>query len=247
MISELFKGLSYYPKAQKVISENKLWKYIIIPGFMSFFYILGFIIVASIFSDDVSTYLYGLLPTWLQWGWLKSVFTILAWIVFLIFGLFTYKFVILIVFAPIWGYISEVVEFVINSQEPPDFKFKDMLSDILRSLSLTLRNTIWMVIFYIASFFIGFIPLIGPFASFALLLAVQSFYEGVALSDYTLERKRYSVDQTISFTKSHKYGIMGIGCGFTLILLIPVFGWFTAPGYGTVAATLAVLEKIETP
>ena len=32
--------------------------------------------------------------------------------------------------------------------------------------------------------------------------------------------------------------------GFVLLLMIPVFGWFAAPGYGTVAATLAALEKI---
>ena len=248
MIKELFKGLSYYPKAQKVISENKLWKYIIIPGFMSLFYIMGFVIIAYIFADDVSEYLY---PSWLSWEWIqgfvKAFLTVFTWLMFLIVGLLTYKFVILIVFAPIWGYISEVVEFTINGKEAPDFNFKDIMSDILRSLSLTLRNTLWMIMFYIVSILIGLIPLIGPIASFAIILAVQSYYEGVALSDYTLERKRYSVDETISFTKGNKYGIMGIGCGFTLILLIPVFGWFSAPGYGTVAATLATLEKIDTP
>lgn len=255
MLDQFLKGISFYPKAFKVVNDNKLFKYIAIPGLMSLLYIAGFVALAWFFADDLTAFLY---PGWLNnlaeyWllSWLKPVIefflSFVAWLVFIVAGLLTYKFVILIIFAPVWGYISEVVEFTVNGQNPPDFNFKDMVDDILRSLSLTLRNTFWMIIFYGTSVLAGFIPAIGPVLSFIIIFTAQSYYEGVALSDYTLERKRYSVDETISFTKKNRYGIMGVGCGFTLMLLIPVLGWFTAPGYGTVAATLATLEKIENP
>ena len=39
-------------------------------------------------------------------------------------------------------------------------------------------------------------------------------------------------------------GIIGCGCGFTLLAMIPVIGWFIAPGWGIVAGTRSAVALL---
>ncbi len=89
------------------------------------------------------------------------------------------------------------------------------------------------------------IPVIGPPVSAFLILIIQSYYSGFSLIDYTLERKRYTVGESIAFAKRNRSRVTGVGMGFILIMFVPVIGWFAAPGFGVVAATLSSLEIIE--
>ena len=110
---------------------------------------------------------------------------------------------------------------------------------------LNLRNLFFSLIFTLLAWLLVFIPVVGALVSMVLIILIQSYYGGFSLMDYTLERRRYSVSESIKFSKHHRSLATGLGGGFMLLALVPVVGWFAAPTYGTVAATLASLEKIE--
>ncbi|QTA80433.1 Uncharacterized protein dnl_27370 [Desulfonema limicola] len=244
-IQELIKGLGSYFKAHQVIFKYKLWPYMIIPGIMSLCYIFTLIILGNIWFSHISDYInMNWIPGFLQGEVMQTITTFLLWVLLFLTGYISYQPFILILFSPVLGYLSEITENHIYKQESPPFNFKNLLKDILRSLIINIRNIIKMIFFIAAAWIFIIIPIIGTIISSFLILMIQSFYNGFSLTDYTLERKRFTVKESIAFIKNNRAMTTGIGLGFMLMMFVPVFGWAAAPAYGTVASTIAALEKI---
>ncbi len=245
IITEFFKGILIYLKANRVIVKHKLWPYLLIPGAMSFCYVLFLIILGSVFFSDISGYINAhWLPGFLQGDAMVVIVAVLLWIFMVLVGYITYQQVVLILFSPVLGYISERVEFLICNKAPPDFNLQNLIKDIIRSLIINFKNLGLMLVFSLLALMVSIVPVIGAIISTSLILLIQSYYGGFGLMDFTLERKRYSVKESFEFNRGNRGLTTGVGMGFILLLVVPVMGWMTAPGYGTVAATLAALEKI---
>ncbi len=245
MIREFFAGVNAYFKAYRVIKRHNMWRYFLAPGFMSLFYVLALIITGWVYVDDFSAHVMAeWIPGFLKGGVTAFFTAFLLWIVLLLTGYMTYKHAVLILFSPILGYLSEVTEKAVYHEAGPDFDVRQLLKDILRGLVINLRNIAFTLALSLMAWLIVFIPIIGAVISPVLLFLIQFYYNGFGLADYTLERKRYSVRESVRFVSDHRPRIIGVGMVFMLIIFVPVLGWFTAPTLGTVAATLAVLEKI---
>jgi CysZ protein len=207
---------------------------------------MGLLFVGAIYASDISAYINThWIPGFMQGDIMSVLTTILIWFVFPLLGYMSYKYVILIVFSPILGHLSEIVEEKLYHQSAPDFTIKTLFRDLVRGVVITLRNLILTIIYTFLLWLLVFIPIIGVFLSPLLIILTQSFYDGFGLFDYTLERKAYSVKQSIRFSRAHRGTIVGTGLGFILLLMIPVVGWFAAPAYGTIAATLSALKMVE--
>ncbi len=243
---DFFKVLNAYIRAHQVVMQFNLWPYLILPGLLSLIYITGLIITGSIYAPEISAYITShWIPGFLQGSIMRMLATVMVWFLFPLLGYMTYKYVILILFSPILGHLSEIVEEKIYHQAPPAFSIKTLCRDLLRGLVITLRNMLLTIVFTFLLWLLVFIPVIGVFLSPFLIILMQAFYDGYGLFDFTLERKQYSVKQSIRFGRTHRSNIIGTGLGFILMLLIPVVGWFAAPAYGTIAATLSALETIQ--
>lgn len=242
----LFKGLYAYINAHRIIIRFRLWPYLIIPGILSLAYIVSLIILGTLYTPEISNHINTYwIPAFMQ-GKITGMLTmVLIWFLFPILGYMSYKYVILILFSPILGYLSEIVEEKIYHREPPPFRVKALLRDLCRGLIINFRNMFLTVFYTFLLWLLVFIPGIGMFLSPALIIVMQAFYDGFALFDFTLERKRYSVGQSIRFGRRHRITITGVGLGFMLLLLIPIIGWFAAPTYGAIAATVNALETIQ--
>ncbi|MDA0768110.1 MAG: hypothetical protein O3A87_12775 [Verrucomicrobia bacterium] len=53
-----------------------------------------------------------------------------------------------------------------------------------------------------------------------------------------------SIANTFAHAWRHRGRTIGHGLGFTLLLFLPVVGWFLAPSYGIVAGTLGVIDTL---
>lgn len=242
---EFYKGLQKYLQANQLVIRFRLWPYLMIPGILSLLYMILLIAAGSVYSPAVSAYISDhWIPAFLQGRAMMMLTAVLVWMMLLILGYMTYKYVILILFSPILSHLSETVEKRIYNQPPPPFSFKALIRDFLRSLILNLRNMLLTIIFTFFFWLLVFIPIVGAVISPILIILLQAFYDGFGLVDFTLERKRYSIRESIRFSRLNRARIIGIGLGFMLMLLIPIIGWFAAPTYGTIAATLAALEQI---
>ena len=244
-IIEFFRGLKAYPKANRAIFKYRLWPYLVIPGIMSCCYILLMIFMGQTYFSELAGQINEyLLPEFLRGDLSLGFTTVLLWMFLLLTAFITYQPVILVLFSPIFSYLSEITEVRIYNRSGPPFNFRDILQDIVRSLVINCRNLVRMFFFVVLAWSLVLIPVFGSIVSGILIFLIQSFYNGFSLVDYTLERKRYPVKKRILFAKDLRPRLIGVGAGFMILLFIPLLGWFAAPSYGTVAATIAALEKI---
>ena len=154
-------------------------------------------------------------------------------------SLFTVLF--LIIGTPYFSYISSKVALLLGKKNS-SFTFKQLWKEIKRGLKLSIRNSVkqFFLILVITGF--SFIPIIGIFSPL-LTFIVQAYYNGILMTDYTLERNSYDVKESKRYYKEHKPYLFSIGLGFMFLLLIPVIGWFLAPTYALVASALFFVKN----
>jgi CysZ protein len=248
MFKDLADGIFSYGKAWRIIAENKLWYYVMMPGLISI--ILGGCIGYSAFlvHNDVSVYLTELYPvSWYGHGLVERFAHIMSWFALGVAGFLTYRNILMGLLAPFMSPLAARVQAIQTGQpvyDPPFLSWTNMRL-ILRGLFLSLRNLIKELWYTMWLFLLGFIPIIGLIAPF-LIFFVQSFYAGFSNLDYTLE-KYYNVKNSKSFAKRHQGLAIGNGMVFLLMLTVPILGLFFAPALSATAATLEAVKRIEEP
>jgi CysZ protein len=231
-----------------------LWKWIFIPGLI---YALLFTVGIYFFGKSSSSAIEFMLVKTGVKAWMQQMQN--SWLSFLlIFGQFTlylvlmlfyfslFKYLILIIGSPLFAYLSEKTEAIIEGKDFP-FSFKQLFSDIMRGIKLALRNMLWQTVYIIAILILSFIPVAG-WISPLIALAVECYYLGFSMLDYSFERNKLSPSQSIAFVGRHKGLAIGNGIVFYLMHLILFVGWILAPGYAVIAATISLYKtKTDNP
>jgi len=251
MLKEIIISIQSYIEAHRFIVKHKLWRWILIPGIIyAILFFAGIILFwrSSDYSIQKMLDITGL-GRWVHSsaeGWLKFLFifgsVILKLILMLLyFSLFKYLF--LIVGSPLFAYLSEKTEAIIEGTDFP-FSFKQLLHDIARGVRIALRNTLWQTVYTVSILILSFIPVVGWFTPFFALL-IECYYFGFSMLDYSCERHRLSTAQSIAFIGRHKGLAIGNGIVFYLMHMIIFAGWILAPSYAVIAATLSLLKTKE--
>ncbi len=248
MLQEIITAIQAYFKAHKFIVKNKLWKWILIPGFiyaLLFFAGFYFFLKSSVHVVD---YLFSKsgLKLWVlkeHGSLLRFLFIFGQLVLQLILTLFYFswfKYLFLIIGSPVFAWLSEKTESLIHNKTFP-FNLRQYFRDIMRGISIALRNTLWQTVYSISVLIIAFIPIIG-WATPVLALFIECYYFGFSMLDYSSERNNLSPSESIDFIADHKGLAIGNGMVFYLLHIIPVLGWVIAPGYAVVAATLSLQQ-----
>lgn len=250
MLKEIIIAFQSYVDAHNFIRQHKLWKWIVIPGLI---YMLLFIVGIIFFwqsSGDVVTWASSQLglEDWLQRQrseWLSFFFVMIGLILrlLLVFFYFTlFKYLFLIVGSPVFAYLSEKTESILENRDFP-FSFKQLMKDAWRGIKLALRNALWQSVYMFSLLLLSLLPVIG-WVSPLIALFVECYYYGFSMLDYSCERNKLSPSQSISFISRHKGLAIGNGIIFYLMHGVILIGWIFAPAYAVVAATLS-LHKIK--
>ncbi|MCB0844735.1 MAG: EI24 domain-containing protein [Bacteroidetes bacterium] len=245
MIKDIFSSISVYGKAINLITTHNLWRFVIIPGLVSVAVMLLLALGPGMYfaNSDLDATLAGMIP----WEWLQPVAEIIAdslvFMLTLLLIFFVGKYIILIVASPFMGALSEKVEAIVTGRTvPSDSNF---VQDLVRGIRISLRNLIREIFLTLLFLLFNLVPVIGSLIGAILTFAVEAYYAGFGNMDYTLERKRYNVSQSVQFVSENRGVAIGNGVVFLGLLLIPVIGWFLAPAFATVAATVMCLEKLK--
>ncbi|MCH8904386.1 MAG: EI24 domain-containing protein [Bacteroidetes bacterium] len=240
---ELYIGVSGYRKAHAMVFKERMWKYLLIPGIIHIALLAATVFGAWYLAVDISDWLMSKLSglfSFSFWPALERItemfLRFLVGVMIILLYLTTYKYIILMIMAPVFAYLSEVTQQRLTGQEYP-FNAKQMLNDIIRGILINLRNLVLEIFWIISIFVFSFIPIIGLLGPF-ILIVVQSYFLGFSVIDFYMERERLSVKQSVRFMRKHKGFAIGIGMVFYFLLLIPVLGWFATPIYSTIAATV---------
>ena len=184
MLKEIIISIQSYFKAHNFIVKNRLWKWIVIPGT-----IYAILFVAGIWffwhsSAEVINYFSSKtgLKTWMQKeqdSWLRFLFIfgqlILQLILMLIYFSW-FKYLFLIIGSPVFAYLSEKTASLIDGESYP-FDFRTYIRDIIRGISIALRNTLWQTVYTISILILSFIPFVG-WATPVLVLFIECYYFG---------------------------------------------------------------------
>lgn len=255
LLNEFAIGLRSYKNALDFIFKNKLGIYYLAPLLVAFLFIIVSIFGISIFTDwldrlyqawfgiTVKDTSFELLTEYKEFfsGAGTVVITILLKILmyFLVFRV--NKYVTLIILSPVLAYLSERVDQIQTGKEYP-FNSVQFLKDVGRGVLLASRNMIiefvWVIALWTATFFI---PILLPFTAIILFI-VSAYYYGFSMIDYSSERRRLSIRESIHFIQKRKGLTLGNGVVYQLLVSIPFFGAIVAPITAVVAATLSIHE-----
>ena len=238
--------------AHQFIIKHKLWKWILIPGFIYCILFLGGIYLFWISSNSAIEFILQQtgVKNWLEKmhdSWVSFLFImgqVIFRLVLLLFYFSLFKFLFLIIGSPVFAYLSEKTESIMEGKDFP-FSMRQMLKDIWRAIKIALRNLLWQTVYVISILILSFIPLFGWVAPLVALL-VECYYFGFSMLDYSSERNKLSAAQSIDFIGRHKGLAIGNGLMFYLMHLIPFVGWLFAPSYAVIAATISLLTARKT-
>ena len=139
--------------------------------------------------------------------------------------------------------MSEKVESHVTGVPGPPFSLLKTIYDMWRALVLGILLLTLSLVVLIFAFLFNLAPVVGGVIYLVLATTSQFFFNGATLIDPTLERHGYRIRQSLKYMNRKKGRMLGLGAGFHLLLLVPILGWFLAPSFGVVAATLAELQR----
>lgn len=246
MLKDIVIAIQAYGQAHLFIRRHRLWKWIIIPGII---YMLLFCISMYFFANSASEVIETItvksgLGQWIKSlrssvaGFLFTIAGIILWLLLMLFYFSLFKYLWLIVGSPIFAWLSEKTESILEGKNNP-FSMSRFLKDIARGISIALRNALWQTVYAIAIILLSFIPVMGwAIPLFALL--VECYYYGFSMLDYSCERHNLTASESIYFIGHRKGLAIANGLMFYLMHLVPVVGWVFAPSYAVIAATLSI-------
>jgi CysZ protein len=242
LLKEIVIAIQGYEEARLFIRKHRLFRWILVPGII---YTLLFIAGMVFFwhsADLVVSWMSSQLriEKWLQSvrsEWLSFLFVMTGMMLHLILVLlyFSYfKYVILVLGSPLFAYLSEKTEAIIEEKEY-SFNWSQVKKDCYRNCRLTLRNCGWQTVYLVALVILSMIPVIGWITPVIALL-MEGYYFGFSMLDYSFARVNFSPQQSISFMGRHKGLAVGNGLLFYVMHALIIL----APAYAIIAATLSV-------
>jgi CysZ protein len=175
------------------------------------------------------------------WSFILIMVGIMARLIMMFFYFSLFKYLFLILGSPVFSYLSEKTESIMEGKE---FIFSKSVfyHDIRRGIRLALRNFGWQTVYTIFILLLSLIPLIGSIAPVISGL-VECYFYGFSMLDYSCERHKLSPSASISFISQRRGLAIGNGLVFYLMHFIPFVGWVLAPSYALVAATISLYHQ----
>lgn len=236
-------GIHTYSEAHKLIIKHRLWGYVLLPGLIN---LLLFVIIfwaGFHFSGKITSWFFDFIgisskETGLSFFYnaMRFLVRFLVQFMFIYMYLFIYKYIVLMIMSPILAILSEKTDMLITGKHYP-FSLKQLIKDILRGNCIVLRNMMIELLYVLLFFLLGFIPVLGLLSPLVLFIISMYFY-GFSMIDYSSERYRFSIAQSVIIVRKNKGFAVANGMIFYGLLLVPVLGLLIAPTYAVVAATI---------
>jgi CysZ protein len=242
LLKEIVIAFQSWREANHFIQEHRLWKWILLPGII---YTILFIIGMYFFwtsADGAVSWISDRLglENWLQnrrSGWLSFLFVMEGMMLRLVLVLFyfsLFKYLILIIGSPLFAYLSEKTEAIIENKEH-SLNWTDLRKDAGRSIRMALRNCILQLLYFAGLVLMSLFPLVGWITPVIALL-MECYYYGFSMLDYSFARAGFTRQQSITFQGRHRGLAIGNGILFYLMHVAVIL----APAFAIVAATLSV-------
>ncbi|MDO6759819.1 EI24 domain-containing protein [Tamlana sp. 2_MG-2023] len=243
MLKSITSGIKAYIGAFSLLSKLKLWKFFVIPMFISVITASLISLTAYTLSDNLGEYI---AKVWI-WDWGKAAFTalgtILGLLIIIAIGLILFKHIIMALSAPFMSPVSEKIETHLTGNLNKDRLNSSFTELLWRGIRINIRNLIRELLFTIPILVLKFVPIVNIFSTIALFF-LQSYYAGFGNMDYTLER-HYNYKNSINFVRENRGLAIGNGIIFMLFLFIPIVGVLLVLPLSVTAATTETIKVLK--
>lgn len=251
--TQFIKGIFSYKKAIVFLFNNKLLYFLIFPILFNFFLsslVFYFLEMGSDYLHDRLLFLINSMlgTVVLNGGVISKVISISLWIFSKIFFLFLFLifsgYITIIILSPIFTFLSEKIA-AIKTGHNYSFKLLQFFKDVFRAGVIAIRNIFIQFILMLLFFLLGFVPLIGWAISIFGNAIVTSYFYGFSFMDFSNERNKRSIKDSVNFIRKNGGIAIGIGLMFYCCLLIPLVGSFLASLLSIISLTAATLSVEE--
>jgi CysZ protein len=250
LLSDIHSSFGSYFEVVSFVRLHKVGRLLMLS---ILFYILAYLLSASLiyilieyFLDQILSL--DLVSNYLNWisqfKWILTITKIGIFLASAFFLLSIFKFVFLTLASPLFAYISERTANLVLGKEYP-FSLSQFVQDIFRGVLISLRCFLKQMFFTVPLFLLSLIPIIGIFFSFIIILQ-DSYYYGFSMLDYSSEREKLSVNESIEFISRRKGLAIGNGIIVYLSLLVPIIGISIIAPISAIAATLTFYKHHST-
>lgn len=237
-------GLRDYWRAQQLLFRQGLWTAFLVPGILSVLYFPISIVIAVVAMTGAADYVHDhWIPASLQSPVTMWVLAVFLWFVAIYVGFLLFRNVIMILYSPVLAYLSETAEEQTLDHEKPGFDWKEAVHSAGRGTGMSILTLILALVALLLGWLVALIPVIGGLVAVPWMALSQFYLAGLGFCDPPMERRKKTIRETFRHAWQHRGRTIGHGAGFSLLLLIPVAGWFLAPSYGIVAGTLGVIAS----
>jgi CysZ protein len=246
LLKEIIIAFQSYVKAHQFISKHRLWKWILIPGILyTILFVIGlyfFWVSAVTVVEALSHFLH--IDRFLQHrqSALLSFFFVMGGLmvhlvlVFLYFSLF--KYLILIIGSPLFTYLSEQTDALLNGKEYSMRFNARFRQDMLIGIRVAIRNSLWQTVYLVCLLLLSFIPLAGWITP-VICIFVECYYYGFSMLDYSCRRHQMSPSASIAYISQHK----GLAIGNGMVFYGMHFAPMLAPAYAIIASTISLYHQ----
>jgi CysZ protein len=240
-------GLKTFGQATGFIFRNKMGWTFLIPIALSVLLFIG----GQALIVDFIKYLKEILIQWINidktgiWGGIIGfLLTFLIEVLFFLAFAYVAGYIIIIIMSPMFAYLSEKTEKILTGKTYST-SFRQLLHDILRGILIALRNFFIELLFIILAFLVSFIPVIGWIGTVFLFL-VSSYFYGFSFMDYTNERKKLTIRESVTVGRKYRWIAISNGAVFSITLVVPFCGVFVSIFVSIVAVVAATMAMHKT-
>ncbi|SDL82583.1 CysZ protein [Catalinimonas alkaloidigena] len=240
-VKDIRLGLRSYGTALAMIRQHRLWYFFLLPG------VANLLLFALVFyfgwqvAYNTGQAAEGKFADWGATGGLAQSVGLLVSITLMLATLLLYfklyKYLLLIVLAPLWAWIAERTQELDGAPAVP-FSMRLFLKNLTRGLKIGLRSLVWEMLItggLLLLLLVPFINLIVPL----LLFLNEGFWWGFSVLDLRNEYFGWNDHSSVRWINYHKGLALSNGIVFLLLLAIPLLGLLVAPVLSVMAAGLA--------
>ena len=236
-MQSLRDNLYAFRLAHQLIWKGKVWRVMIVPILLTMIYLPLVIMGGLAMGEAFSAWVVGFFP-WMgdYSGWVYWPMRVLVFLIFTLFGYFTYRIVVVLLYMPVLEFVSERVERKVLGKANEDPKrWYQMIGRIILVALVTVMLTAVLMMFNLAA---SLIPVAGTIVAMVCVLPFQFFLTGFGYIDPYFDRSGYSVRESLRI-QWRRFGTIVLFDLFgTGILLVPIVGWFIGPTYSVVAGVV---------
>lgn len=245
MLKEIIIAFQSYTKAHNFIRTHRLWKWILIPGILYtlllfpglyFFWDSANIVLSWLGRLGVDRFLLHQKSATLSFFFVMGGLMVHLVLIFFCFSLF--KYLMLIIGSPLFAYLSEKTDALLNGKDSTMHFASAFRQDMLRGIRLALRNLLWQSVYIVCLLILAFIPLVGWIAP-VVCIFIECYFYGFSMLDYSCSRHNLTPSASIAYITQRKGFAVGNGMVFYGLHFVP----FLAPAYAIVAATISLYHQ----